>query len=89
MALPHDRTRDRTSDSQAGEYMGVGLQFAGSILLFLFLGMWLDKKLGTDPGLLTAGVFVGGGAGFWSMYRRLVIEPRERRGREDARERKP
>lgn len=58
--------------------MGVGLQFAASILLFLFLGMWLDGKLGTAPWLLIVGVFVGGSAGFWSMYRRLVVEPRER-----------
>ncbi|HEX2201840.1 MAG TPA: AtpZ/AtpI family protein [Longimicrobium sp.] len=63
---------------QPGDMMGVGLQFAGSILLFLFVGMWLDGKLGTAPWLLIVGVFVGGSAGFWSMYRRLVIEPRER-----------
>ncbi len=79
MALdPLGRKRDPTPESAAGEYMGVGLQFAGSILLFLFAGMWLDGKLGTDPWLLITGVFVGGGAGFWAMYRRLVIEPRER-----------
>lgn len=58
--------------------MGVGLQFAASILVFLFLGMWADRRLGTDPWLLIAGVFIGGGAGFWSMYRRLVVEPREK-----------
>jgi len=64
--------------------MGVGLQFAASILLFLFLGMWLDKRLGTAPWLLIAGVFVGGSAGFWSMYRRLVIAPREKKKEEEA-----
>jgi len=63
---------------QPGELAGVGLQFAASILLFLFVGMWLDRKLGTDPWLLIVGVFTGGAAGFWSMYRRLVMEPRER-----------
>ena len=64
--------------------MGVGLQFAASILLFLFGGMWLDRKLGTAPWLLIAGVFVGGGAGFWSMYRRLVVAPREKKQEEEA-----
>lgn len=68
----------RHGGPQAGDMMGVGLQFAASILLFLFLGMWADRKLGTDPWLLIAGVFVGGAAGFWSMYRRLVVEPRAR-----------
>jgi F0F1-type ATP synthase assembly protein I len=63
---------------QAGDLAGVGLQFAASILLFLFVGMWLDAKLGTEPWLLIIGVFTGGTAGFWSMYRRLVVEPRQR-----------
>lgn len=60
------------------EYAGVGLQFAGAVLLFLFLGRWLDQRLGTEPWLLLLGVFVGAGAGFYSLYRQLVITPRER-----------
>ncbi|HEX2187636.1 MAG TPA: AtpZ/AtpI family protein [Longimicrobiaceae bacterium] len=57
---------------------GVGLQFAASILLFFFAGRWLDARLGTAPWLLLAGVFVGAGAGFYSLYRRLVTDPRRR-----------
>jgi F0F1-type ATP synthase assembly protein I len=55
-----------------GEYAGLGLQFAASIILFLFLGQWLDRKLGTAPWMLLIGVFVGAGASFYSMYRRLM-----------------
>ncbi len=62
----------------AGDLAGVGLGFAASIALFLFLGMWADSKLGTSPWLLILGAFTGGTAGFWSMYRRLVVEPREK-----------
>ena len=64
--------------ASAGEVMGVGLQFAASILLFFFVGRWLDERLGTEPWLLLIGVFVGGGAGFYSLYRRLVTDPRQR-----------
>ena len=53
-------------------FAGAGFQFAASILAFLFLGRWLDGKLGTAPWLLILGVFVGAGAGFYSMYRRLM-----------------
>lgn len=67
-----------------GELFGVGIQFAGAILLFLFLGRWLDQRLGTEPWLLLAGVFVGAGAGFTSIYRQLVIAPRQRQSRERA-----
>ena len=46
-----ERKRDggerRPVASQAGEVLGVGLQFAGAIILFLFLGRWLDERLGT------------------------------------------
>lgn len=73
-----DRGAGRTSASQAGEVLGVGLQFAASIVLFLFVGRWLDEKLGTEPWLLLAGVLVGACAGFYSLYRQLVIAPRER-----------
>ena len=55
-----------------GSFAGVGLQFAVSIVLFLFLGQWADRKLGTSPVLVLAGVFIGGGAAFYSMYRRLT-----------------
>jgi ATP synthase protein I len=71
----------------AGDLAGVGLGFAASILLFFFLGRWLDDRLGTEPWLLILGVFVGLAAGFWSMYRRLVVEPATKKTEKD--ERKP
>lgn len=72
----------RTAASQAGEVAGAGLQFAGAILIFLFAGRWLDEKLGTEPWLLLLGVLVGAVAGFISLYRQLVIVPRERERRQ-------
>lgn len=66
--------------TSVGEYAGLGLQFAASIVLFLYLGQWLDRKLGTEPWLLLAGVFVGAGGSFYSMYRRLMAA----QAREDA-----
>jgi F0F1-type ATP synthase assembly protein I len=77
-----------TPASQPGDVLGVGLQFALSIVLFLFVGRWLDEKLGTAPWLLLAGVMIGAAAGFYSLYRQLVIVPRERerRRREEEKE---
>jgi ATP synthase protein I len=73
-----DRRDPRHAQNDGAQYLGVGLQFAGSIVLFLFVGQWLDDRLGTSPWLLLIGVFVGAGAGFYSLYRQLVILPRER-----------
>jgi F0F1-type ATP synthase assembly protein I len=64
----------------SGQYMGFGLTWALAVLLFLGVGAWLDSKLGTGPFLLIAGAFVGAGAGFYSLYYHIVIEPRQRAG---------
>lgn len=62
----------------SGQYMGHGLAWALSVLFFLGGGAWLDTKLGTSPVLLVIGAFVGAGAGFYSLYYHVVIEPRQR-----------
>ena len=69
------------------EYAGLGLQFAASILLFLWVGQWLDRRLGTEPWLMIIGVFTGAGASFYSMYRKLMaIQEREERAARERRE---
>jgi F0F1-type ATP synthase assembly protein I len=66
----------------------VGIQFALSILVFLYLGQWLDRKLGTAPWLLIVGVFLGAGGSFYSMYRKLMaVQARDdaaRKARRDS-----
>lgn len=65
-------------------YLGLGLQFALAIVLFVYLGQWLDRRFGTEPWLLLIGVFVGAGGGFYSIYRKLMADLRrdeERRRR--------
>ncbi|MBI4543994.1 MAG: AtpZ/AtpI family protein [Gemmatimonadetes bacterium] len=68
--------------AEAGRYLGHGLTWALSTALFLFLGWLLDRWLGTVPLFMVLGAVVGAGAGFYSMYYHLVIEPRERARRE-------
>ena len=63
----------------SGQFMGLGLSFALAVLLFLGLGAWVDSKLGTAPLLLILGAFIGAGAGFYSLYYHIVIEPRQRK----------
>ncbi len=82
---PETDPRDRRAASAAAKYGGLGLQFALSIILFLYVGQWLDRRLGTEPWLLILGVFTGAGAAFYSMYRTLMAdqkrEDEERRAR--------
>ena len=60
------------SGPSPAQFAGSGVQFVVSILLFLYIGKWLDEKFGTEPWLLMVGVFVGAGAGFYSFYRRIM-----------------
>ena len=74
----------------ASQFAGVGLQFALSIIVFLYLGQWLDRKLGTAPWFLIIGVFVGAGGSFYSMYRKLMAaNAREEAARKARREGQP
>lgn len=63
--------------ASGGELAGIGLQFALTILIFTFAGVWLDRRLGTSPWLLIVFVFVGAAGGFYSMYRRVTAAQRK------------
>ena len=58
------------------DFAGVGLQFAAAIVAFLFLGQWIDRKVGTDGVFTLAGVFVGGGGAFYNLYRKITAAQR-------------
>jgi len=64
------------------KYLAAGLRFAGGIVVFLFLGLLLDRKLNTTPLFLLIGVFLGAGLGFLSVYREVMSESRRGRGPE-------
>ena len=49
--------------------VGLGVQFVVTILVCLFAGQWLDRKLGTTPWLVLAGVLLGAALGMWMMVR--------------------
>jgi len=67
----------------AAAYAGLGLQILASILLFLYAGQWVDRRLGTRGLFTIVGVFVGAGAAFYSLYRRLTADQR-RAGERDG-----
>ncbi len=58
------------------DFAGVGMQFAVAIIVFLFAGQWLDNRLGTNGLFTLAGVFLGGGAAFYNMYRKITAAQR-------------
>jgi ATP synthase protein I len=84
--------KSRPDELSASSYAGLGLQFAVGIFLFLYLGKWIDAKLGTSPAFLIGGVFLGAGASFYIVYRRLVADQKkddELHGRGQGRRQEP
>ena len=61
--------------AQVGRQAGHGITIAASAALFAWLGSLLDDRLGTRPIFVILGAFLGFSAGFYSMYRRLVLDP--------------
>jgi F0F1-type ATP synthase assembly protein I len=78
---PDRRPPGRPAAVNPAEYVGHGLTWAASTLLFLWLGTKADDWLGTEPWLALLGAFIGAGAGFYHMYQHLVVVPRERERR--------
>jgi F0F1-type ATP synthase assembly protein I len=71
---PHPSSRKGLSGA---DFAGVGLQFAVAIIAFLYAGQWLDNKLGINGLFTIVGVFVGGGAAFYNMYRKISAAQRQ------------
>ena len=53
------------------DFAGVGIQFAVALIGFLFAGQWVDNRIGTTPVFTIIGVFLGAGAAFYNMYRKI------------------
>ncbi len=80
----HDKAREQAEVRRllhkrkglsGSEFAGIGIQFAATIVLFAFAGIWLDRRLGTSPWFVLVMVLGGGGLGFWSMVRRTRSKP--------------
>jgi F0F1-type ATP synthase assembly protein I len=65
-----DRLLHKRKGLSGSEFAGIGVQFAVTIVLFAFAGIWLDRRLGSSPWFVLLMVLGGGALGFWSMVRR-------------------
>jgi len=71
--MDEEKRPERSSRQLSGaDFAGLGIQFAAAIVVFLFIGQWLDRRYG-DSGMFTiAAVFIGAGGAFYNMYRKVA-----------------
>lgn len=62
----------------SGQHLGHGLRWTLSVVFFMLGGAWVDSRLGTSPLVMILGALIGAGAGGYSLYYHVVIEPRNR-----------
>ncbi len=60
---------DGRSNRSMMNLLSVGTVLVACIVLGYFLGSYLDRKLGTSPWLVVAGVTLGTAAGFVELFR--------------------
>lgn len=51
---------------------GIGFYIVACILLGIFVGLWLDGKLGTSPLFIILGLLVGLGIAGYGVYRMIM-----------------
>jgi F0F1-type ATP synthase assembly protein I len=59
-------------------FAGVGIQFAVTIALLTFLGIWLDGKADTDPLFTVVFLLLAFVGGTWSLVRTVLAEDKKK-----------
>ena len=67
---------------EVGPYLDLGMRMALSLVVGVFGGLWLDRKIHTTPLFLIIGFFFGSIAGFWSIYRTIYIKNQKNQDRD-------
>jgi len=57
------------------QYLAAAMRFALAVILFLFGGLWLDRRLKSTPVLTVVGALLGAVLGFVSVYREIKADP--------------
>jgi ATP synthase protein I len=78
---PPERPKAALSDTvrDTAPYVGLGSSLAGSLLVCIWGGRWLDRRLGTDPAFTLVGAGVGLLAAFYHFYRMYLTFTRKDR----------
>jgi F0F1-type ATP synthase assembly protein I len=55
-----------------GPFLSMGVQLAAGVIVFFFIGYWLDGKLGTSPWCALGGAALGAAGGLIKFIREAI-----------------
>ena len=68
----------------SSQFLGHGMTLAASAAFFGWAGFEVGTRIGAGSLFMILGMLFGGAAGFYNLYVKLVIRPREEQGREES-----
>ncbi len=72
------KNKDENEDGRSnfavnyGPYLGLGLQLAVTVIVMVFLGIWLDDKFSTKPWMTVIFSFLGIATALYSFLRSVL-----------------
>ena len=88
---PHQEGKSKAPGSkyygEYGPYVTLGLQLAAAVLVFYYLGSWLDERYNTGPTFTVVGIMMGAVGGLIKFFRVVMTlnkrseQPKDRQQR--------
>lgn len=72
---PDSKTKKSGSNSiyrEVSPYLTLGIQLAAAVVIFFFLGNWVDNRFGIDPIGKLVGTLIGMVGGFIKFFRSVA-----------------
>lgn len=68
---PKDKN-PKSSYSEIGPYLGLGVQLAATIIIMVFIGKWLDDTYHKSPLFLILGAVLGTFSGIYNLIKTVL-----------------
>lgn len=66
----------------AAPYMGLGVQLAATMVIFVLIGDWIDEKNESEPLFLTIFALAGIGVGMYTLIKTVLdLEKKKKNGK--------
>ena len=80
---PDEQQQSESAIKAIAPYMSLGIQLALSVIVFFFIGHWLDNMFNTGPWCAVSGAVIGAGGGLFKFIK-TVMDLAQQQEKKDA-----